>query len=180
MRLRLTFITIDSSASSGDCNGDLEVEICSLVSAIGEYNITIEDDKMTVDSAAHPRIIGIANNTAVSQKVAAPGGLYLSTLAGIVDASYLIWNSYVFTAVQNGSINVQGAGNHKNLLFEHGVYNETTCPAWVDPREEYIASLNKLMVRHMPLKMVNYSAGSSERCAGPNRDRLLVTYLYFC
>lgn len=79
------------------------MEICSLQSAVGEYDITIENDKVTVN--AQPRIVSIANNSAVSHTLQA-GGYYRSTLGGIVSAAHLIWDSYVYVAKSHGFVNV--------------------------------------------------------------------------
>jgi hypothetical protein len=69
-----------------------------------------------------------------------------STLAGVVQAAHLIWDSTVVTAKVNGFASVSGNGAHADLLFQRGTYNEHECPAYRDPRAEYTASLNKWMV----------------------------------
>ena len=137
-------------APSTDCIGNITYIVCSLESAVGEYNITVEDNQITIDSAANPRIVGIANNSLVSRT---PGsnGYQASTLAAVVQAANLIWVSTVVTTKVNGSATVSGNGAHADLWFQRGTYNEAECPAYRDPREEYMASLNRWMVSYRPI-----------------------------
>lgn len=139
--------SITAYASSTDCTGYIDYEICSLESAVGEYSITIENDQISIDSAAYPRIIGIANNTLVN-RTRESNGYYPSTIANVAVAARLIWDSTVLTAKVNGTTSVTGDGTHASLLFlSPGGYNERQCPAFNDPRAEYMASLNRWMVR---------------------------------
>ena len=86
---------------TSDCADGIEYTVCSLESAVGEYNITIENDRLSLDSAAYPRIIDIANNTAVNRT---PGsdGFRLSTLAGVAAGARVLWDSNVYASRVNG------------------------------------------------------------------------------
>lgn len=145
------------SSPSHNCDGDLEVEICSLVSAVGKYDIIIENDQMTLglDAAANPEITRLSSNAAV-QRDPDPDGHHPSTLAGLVGAAWLIWNTYLFAVKENTSLTLVPAGAPANLLFQRGVYNETSCPAFVDPKETYRGSLNQLMVCRGPVSMTTW------------------------
>lgn len=138
--------SINAYAPSTNCTGSITYDICSLESAVGEYNVTINDNKVIIDTAASPKILRIANNTLVDRTPEA-NGYHVSTLAGVVEAAHLIWNSCVFTAKANGTTTVSGGGTAASLQFQSGTYNEHQCPAYRDPREEFTASMNKLMVR---------------------------------
>lgn len=129
---------------SQDCVGNIEFTVCSLESAVGEYSITIEKNEITIENAGSPRIFSIANNTAVNRNPE-PNGYMPSTLSGVVQASHLIWDSYLSTSRANGSTDLSGDGAHTYYLFQ-GPQDGGDCPAFIDPREEYMASLNKLMV----------------------------------
>lgn len=141
---RETINALTAYAPSQDCIGYIELTVCSLESAVGEYNITIENNEITIENAASPRIIGIANNTAVNHN-AQPNGYRLSTLSGVVQAAHLVWDSSIAASRANGSTDMSGAGSHSYYLFQ-GAQDQGKCGAFRDPREEYMASLNKNMV----------------------------------
>lgn len=47
--------TITAYAPSTKCIGNIAYSIFTLESAVGEYNVTVENNAMTIDSAANPR-----------------------------------------------------------------------------------------------------------------------------
>lgn len=71
-----------------DCVGTLYWSACTLRSAIGEYDVLIEDNAMTLKSA-NPKIIAVANNTRVihtDPKAHSSGeAVFRSTLASIAE-----------------------------------------------------------------------------------------------
>ena len=58
---------VTAFSQSTDCAGILSVTACEFVSAIGDYNVTIENNEATLDSPGHPTIVALANNTAVNE-----------------------------------------------------------------------------------------------------------------
>lgn len=49
------------------CTGSLNLTTCSMVSAIGEYDVEIQNDTFKILNAHNPRILSVSNNTAVSE-----------------------------------------------------------------------------------------------------------------
>ena len=54
---------ITGSAFSHDCMGVFNCTACTLESAIGEYEVTIEDDTISFDTIEAPTIVALANNS---------------------------------------------------------------------------------------------------------------------
>lgn len=80
-------------STSESCSGDFRYTVSTLKSAIGEYDMTIENNNAGITNsvaAAHPRIVSIANNTVASSSLAQE--VSNTTLAGIVDFSFMIRN----------------------------------------------------------------------------------------
>lgn len=67
-----------------DCTGILNMTSCNLVSAIGEYDVSVRDNTVNLDKPISPRILAIANNTQVARRWDPNWKWYPSTLAGIV------------------------------------------------------------------------------------------------
>lgn len=54
-------------ARSTDCVGVLSFEVCTLKSAIGEYDVTVTGDSAVIDDPGDPKIIATANNSLVNR-----------------------------------------------------------------------------------------------------------------
>ena len=78
-----------------ECSGPLNYTACTLESAVGKYDITIEDNLATLDaeSVSNPYILAMPNNPAVTHRRTWEG-THPSTLAGIVSMQWVKWDSY--------------------------------------------------------------------------------------
>lgn len=73
------------------CTGELNYTACTLVSAIGEYNATIEAGKVYLDAPGTPHIVKASSNAPVAQIVDKTAGSFPSTLGGIVNVFFVRW-----------------------------------------------------------------------------------------
>jgi hypothetical protein len=89
------------------CIGDYTVTDCEYVSAIAEYNITIQDTNITLNGdIAHPKIVALANNTghaidSLNLASAETANATWSTLAGIEQAADSSFNTFYCLAPGN-------------------------------------------------------------------------------
>lgn len=137
-----------------NCKADTE----QYVSAIGEYPIRISNGELTLlDPKALPKIIALANNTAITDETVRKlnlvyQGMTLSTLAGIANAAAL---QYTFT---DGVFRIPGTNECTSFTTSTSSINifgfsimsggfEGCIPHFADPRDKIIGSLNHLMVR---------------------------------
>jgi hypothetical protein len=131
-------------SSIEDCVGTLNFTVCTLESALGEYNITIENDKIALDNPANPRIVKVANNTRVNRTPGAAEGGFPSTLAGVATLQSEVWDSQVSYYVSRGEpIRVD---LNRPILSQYERTTEATCASFSDPFWDAIANLNKIMV----------------------------------
>lgn len=77
----INLVTGYSQTTGDDCVGTFRMKTCSLHSAIGEYDVTVDHDIVTLASEP-PRIVAISNNTEVNHSVT--DGWHPSTLSGVV------------------------------------------------------------------------------------------------
>lgn len=129
---------------------------------MAEYPVTIDHGKITFrESTAYPRLVALANNTAITDESIAHFGLnqegtrwVRSTLGGITAVA-----NYMYSTVQ-GLIPSRTPGDTPELagpftwpVFEHitnwDAWNnlQDCAPAFSDPREQILASLNEIMFR---------------------------------
>ena len=130
-------------SNSADCVGTLNFTVCSLESAIGEYDVTITDGVTTLDSPASPRIVALANNSRVDHGFDA-AGFHPSTLGGIVAQAYMRWEGNAKYINISDSIQTITLNGSPSLFLEQ--QQPTKCKSYRDPTEEYMASMNTLMV----------------------------------
>ena len=68
-----------------NCIGKFTLTACSLVSAIGEHEVAIVNETVSLVDPSNPRIVAKANNTAVQPLIKGNHPLHFSTLAGLVN-----------------------------------------------------------------------------------------------
>jgi hypothetical protein len=100
---------VSGFADVEDCEGTLHWSACTLQSAIGEYEVRIENNAVSLESLA-PRIVAIANNTAVSHEYHPMKGGYPSTLASVIYLGNVKWNAIAAYYNINGTIRDEVAG----------------------------------------------------------------------
>ena len=86
-----------------ECAGFINYTACTLVSAIGDYPVLIEDDKVALSSLGAPDIVALANNSQV-QPYDADRGSHPSTLGGIVSLGMMKWDAAVSMYSLDGTI----------------------------------------------------------------------------
>ena len=87
---------ITGYTSSQYCDGSLRYTICTLEHGIGEYEVLVAGNSTTLVNPSAPKLVALANNTAVSDVMDPTGTGHLSTLAGIVDTFTKSLNGYVY------------------------------------------------------------------------------------
>ena len=129
------------------CEGQYNYTACTLRSAIGEYDVTIEDDAVTLDSSLDPTIFSLAQNAKVNQAATIPNGTGFeqtpSTLAGIAFMATNRWFSTVEQWEFEGHVQTFVLGDSWMNFYLDG---EQECQTFTDPHNTVLASLNKLMV----------------------------------
>ena len=106
---------------------------------------------------SHPDIVALANNTALTEQRAADFDLYdgknwiRTTLSGIAQAASVKWYAtYGLAPLNNEMITVPLLNPLAQELMTNYVAwdNEVDCaPAWKDPQDKILSSLNQLMFR---------------------------------
>lgn len=134
-------------AQTKDCVGTINFTVCTLKSAIGEYDITISDDTIKLDAPASPKILSIATNADVLEATYSDGN-HLSTLGGVVSLINTNGNSLEAYMWVDGVLDGQQEGAFTDRVeFE---FQRNGCPTFTDPRDDYLGSMNKMMVRVYP------------------------------
>lgn len=158
-----------SKGQSGCTSGTVSINRCSFTSAIGLYDIVVEDSTIWLDSSSPAMIVRTANNT-----VSLPSDIVRlgtnkfvrSTLAGVVYEAMTYYETDTYAhANKADSINQDGEGcvySNGELLtvgtngFSQrfalggsiGTLNMSNClPFYRDPTDYIIESLNGLMFR---------------------------------
>jgi hypothetical protein len=127
-----------------DCVGTLLRNACTLESAIGEYEIPISDDKATINDPGQPKIIALANNTRTNYSFDAHLGGHPSTLAGIVNEAFFLWDSLSsIYRTDSGSMQILAVGTASS---GYGTGGTQQCPPFLDPLEDVMRGLNMMMV----------------------------------
>lgn len=116
---------ISGYSQTQDCKGTLNYTVCTLEPAVGDYNVTVHDNQITLDPNT-PDIVAMASNTAVNQSTA-PGGsdspvpVHESTLGGIVDLAVAKWVSLsAFMAGGHSKITQSFSAQEYQLPGEEG------------------------------------------------------------
>jgi hypothetical protein len=131
-------------ATLADCKGILTYTTCKLVSAVGQYSVSIQNDIAALDNPAEPQILRLSNNTATEFTINPQTGYRDSTLGDVQDLHYDMWHSFFTMWRQNGTMTGQ---YNSELIFDQYIINGTAeCPSFSDPYPDILASFNKLMV----------------------------------
>ena len=133
---------VTAFAKIESCVGVLYMTMCTLESAIGEYDVTIDNSVITLQET---RIIAVANNTKVDHTWNNITSSYPSTLGGIVTSAQNRFESWVMDFVSQGQVHTAMVGNTPNkfLLVESNTGEK--CHSYVDPKDTIVQYLNELM-----------------------------------
>lgn len=82
-----------------NCTGTFHETACTLESTIGEYDVTISNQTAVLDDPVHPRIIAVANNTAIDPEVYPHTAAHPSTLSTIAREAYQKWETGKFCRI---------------------------------------------------------------------------------
>lgn len=135
---------VTASAEMPGCIGTLNMTSCNLVSAIGEYSVTIRGGIVTLDKPIKPRILAFANNTQVARRVDPKWNFYPSTLAGIVHIASVKWASYSFVFGLGDQLTWRIVNPQiVDQFVKYVIPNR--CDSYSDPREQVLESMNELM-----------------------------------
>lgn len=136
---------ITGYGTTHDCKGIFNYTACTFKSAIGEYNVTIGPEGLTVENPASPKIIALANNTMPNHTWSHARTGYPSTLGGIAGLAIATWDANAWIQTEsNGHLKpwIQGGTSVQSYQIDDGDF---LCPSFRDPREFIVAGLNKLM-----------------------------------
>lgn len=146
-REKINLITGYSTAG-GDCkDAFLNYTICTLEAVIGDYDALVEHSKVKMNYLGTPELVELIDN-AVNHTHDHHIDAHLSTLAPVV---YLVEKWY------EGLVAFFGYGEEKTGLlwagsqvaspvFQDPQSAEYECPTYIDPRNDVLASMSKLMV----------------------------------
>ena len=153
------------AAVTETCIGSVNVTSCSLLSAVAEYNIIITDGKIQfAEPPSYPKIVSLANNTAVTAHTISKFDLSYdahslwvrTTLAGIASVGinqYGGWMS-LSPSPDPGDTPMLTAGGRSAWFLNQRIKNylawdasEACAPAFSDPRDDIMSHLNQLMFR---------------------------------
>lgn len=141
---------------------------CNLVSAIGEYDVSIRGERIVLDKPIKPKILALANNTQVSKQLDPSWLRYPSTLAGIVYFAQNKWASYtVFFVDDQGKASLN---KNPQIVDQFKKYiTPDFCDSYSDPREQVLESMNELM----------FYAGALDPIIQPEITTPLTTQEYY-
>ena len=127
-----------------DCRGTMHLKVCKLQSAIGEYDVIVNNDLISFPSTASPQIVAIANNTPNHAWTNMNQTVHPSTLTGINDFAYGLMSSIVAFESPHGQIksNSFGIEAHKYSIRT----SDPDCPSFRDPYSNVMERLNSLMI----------------------------------
>ena len=160
----ITFVSMRTdSAVAETCVGHLNTTTCTLVSAIGEYDVLVTNNSLSfLEPPSSPTVIARANNTAITDETvnkyrlrANSDGLGVrTTLSGIAAAAgykYQV-SEAILPASATGQNNSLLPGPNwlalKYIANFAAVNDGQACSfAWNDPHDDVMAFLNELMFR---------------------------------
>lgn len=130
-----------------DCEGLLNYTVCTLVSAIGEYDLPLHGEDIILDDLKTPSLVALANNTASSYDYDKETQGYKSTLAGIVDCAIDVWHYFAAYWLQDGNIEGVSGGFAFTVYAKYLVEDYPgKCPQFRDPQQDVLQDLNKIML----------------------------------
>ena len=160
---------VTAHAHTTNCVGKLNVTICDLRSAIGEYDVLINDDTVDISQLGKPTLVDWANNTAVNTKFAWAGS-FNSTLGGIVAQSYMVWTGaeiYYNNANKSAPPESYIIGGSPEEFLEVENSETAGCPSFRDPIEHVIQSLNTWMFESGAIAAKTHNASYLETLMDP-------------
>ena len=96
----INFTAVYADTSTTDCKGKITARTCLLRSAIGLYDITIDNNVVTLDSSSNPEILMSSNNSLSTSGDVWPTydfpGYNKSTLAGVAGLGKSRYDSSTF------------------------------------------------------------------------------------
>lgn len=122
------------------CRGILNYRVCTLSSAIGEYDVAVDHNEVRLDNPGHPRILAIANNTSVD-----PTDSQRSTLAVVAALMSQMFEASMAVYNISDDINTVAVGPVTASRYVIQAKKEK-CPSFADPYENMMAALNRFMV----------------------------------
>lgn len=134
------------NSNEEDCSGHLNMTACTFQSAVGEYDVSIWQDGVTLLNAAQPEIVALANNSAVDRTVY-DDGERRSTLAAIVELAWERFECYAAIFREGDDHRARfTAGMGPGVVREFELPTNSACPSYSDPREYVVKQLNTMMV----------------------------------
>ena len=140
----LTLITIYSNVESNTCVGEMYMDICTLASAIGEYEVTINNGVVLLNDGL-PRIVALANNTQVDHGFNQNQAYHPSTLGGMWSYFTTQYASVVTYYYYQGSVVETQSGPMTPESHVIPGANNPKCVSYSDPSMDMLKSLNRLM-----------------------------------
>ena len=135
---------VTGSARTTHCAGTLNYTACSLRSAVGEYEVMIRDNVVTLENAATPTIVALANNTRMNRGWDPVDQWHNSTLGGIVEMANSKWDDAAAFYTTRGKVTVITLGSKSSGYMEHS-WDDNRCISFLDPRKDVMEDLNRLM-----------------------------------
>ena len=146
--LRFACPQITGYSTTQDCVGTFTYNVCTLESAVGEYDVLINDDKVEIASLGNPRILAIANNTWVDYSAPKIGNTsYSSTLSAIPYFTFGRYDCYNARLPVQGSEHALSIGSLAFEDYEIVDPSRGTCSSYSDPLEDVTAAINKCTSR---------------------------------
>ncbi len=163
-------------ALSEECRGTFNLTTCAFVSAIGEYDININNDEATLSSTEYPRIVAIANNSQVERQFSPSLYGHRSTLAGLVYVANSLWEGHAWYSL----IGNQVSGLAEGVAERYQESSRPSCNSWRDPLQDVISSMNKAMIYAAALAVVQNGTADLERAIDPGTkiDYSITGYQY--
>ena len=172
----INLTVVYAQPSTADCKGNITARTCLLHSAIGLYDITIDDNMVTLDSPSTPEILMASNNTLFTSGAIWPThnvqGYNKSTLAGVAGLGVERYVSYAFYLTPHPDASKKR--QNVQAFFEANQWFASTflspgdlstgdayavCGSYADPTSTIRAGLNDLMFRMgVDAAKFNYSA----------------------
>ena len=134
------------SETNDDCVGEFTYTTCTLKSSIGEYDITVQGDVVTLDDPSSPRIMALANNTATNRQWNEKQQWYKSTLGGVVENSLGVWDGAVFFYLQRGVVTPLAIGEGYTGYMKYEPESPSHCFSFSDPKQDAMKFMNTMML----------------------------------
>lgn len=139
---------ITAYAEPKGCGGTLNLTVCTLKSGIGDYVVSIKDDKIQMADLSNPTFVALANNTGVlrTNPYAVPPAKN-STLGGVASMMENEWQTWaIFGQNSNGggidNVNYNDAYRRYVTTRADCPICGTNCPSFRNPQQDVIASIS--------------------------------------